>query len=56
MNFDGREECLPVQMIAPTRCLMYAAAGQALRRTTPGFDVLHSDRDQLILTQALDHL
>lgn len=56
VNFDGREECLPVQMIAPTRCLMYAAAGQALEQPTPGLDVLHPKRDAWILSQALDQL
>jgi S-adenosylhomocysteine hydrolase len=56
VNFDGGMECLPVKMIQPTRCLMYAAAEQVLRQTAAGVRELDANRDDWIYGRALEQL
>ena len=56
INFDGRRESLPLHMIQPTRCLMHAAAVEALQCNGPVFKELHSDTDHWLYQRAFDYL
>jgi hypothetical protein len=56
VNFDGRLECLPANVIQATHTLLYAAARQALALTETGFNVLDTDVDAWIKAHALEHL
>jgi len=56
VNFDGRVECLPIDMIQPTRCLMYAAATQVLAQQSAGVMELDSELDDWIYVNALRRL
>jgi len=56
VNFDGRLECLPTNVIQATHTLLYAAAQQVLEMTQPGFSMLNKDIDEWIQSHALEHL
>jgi S-adenosylhomocysteine hydrolase len=56
VNFDGERESLRLEMIQPTRCLMYAAAQQAMAKVVPGVEVLDAARDMWIFHEALNWL
>ena len=56
INFDGRRESLPMHMIQPTRCLMHAAAVEALRCDSPVLKELDGDTDHWLYQRALDYL
>jgi hypothetical protein len=56
VNFDGRLD-LPVQMIQPTRCLMYLAAQQVVTHgSASGFVELDRDVDDWLFARAMDQL
>jgi S-adenosylhomocysteine hydrolase len=56
VNFDGRRD-LPVQMIQPTRCLMYLAAQQVMTHdSAPGFVELDRDADEWLFALAMEQL
>ena len=56
VNFDGRLECLPSNVIQATHTLLYAAARQAMALTEAGFNELEKDVDAWIEAHALEHL
>jgi hypothetical protein len=56
VNFDGEVEHLPTEAMQATHCLLYAAARQVVRSTTPGFRPLELDTDLWIRNNAIDLL
>ena len=56
VNFDGRLECLPANVIQATHTLLYAAAQQAMALTDAGFNTLDKEQDTWIEAHALEHL
>jgi S-adenosylhomocysteine hydrolase len=56
VNFDGGPEGLSLEMIQPTRCLLYAAATEASRSRAPGLWSLSRDLDEWLLGRALTTL
>jgi hypothetical protein len=48
VNFDGRMECLPADIIQATHTLLYAAGYQALQSHKPGFAKLDDEFDNQI--------
>ncbi len=56
MTFDGERETPGIEMIQPTRCLMYAAAQQATAKVVPGVEPLGASRDMWIFHEALSWL
>jgi S-adenosylhomocysteine hydrolase len=56
VNFDGERETLGIEMIQPTRCLMYAAAQQAVAQVVPGVEPLATWTDMWIFREALNWL
>jgi hypothetical protein len=57
VNFDGdRLENLPLAMIQPTRCLMYAGAEQSLRQSKAVVTRLDAELDDWIYTQGTAQL
>ena len=56
VNFDGRLECLPTNVIQATHTLLYAAACQALKTVAPGFRPLDETTDRWIKAHALEQL
>jgi S-adenosylhomocysteine hydrolase len=56
VNFDGGPEGLSPTMIQPTRCLLYAAAVQASKRSHIGVQGLSAEDDTWLLSRALESL
>ncbi|MDH5234748.1 MAG: hypothetical protein OEW77_07280, partial [Gemmatimonadota bacterium] len=56
VNFNGEPEHIPTSLIAPTHCLLYAAARQAVAHDTPGLRLLEPAVDHWILEKSLEHL
>jgi hypothetical protein len=56
VNFDGRLECLPANVIQATHTLLYAASCQALAEDRPGLATIDGNTDSQILDMALKHI
>jgi S-adenosylhomocysteine hydrolase len=56
VNFDGRMECLPVEVIQATHTLLHAAGQQALETKRPGMKWLDPGIDAEIMEKAFEYI